>query len=46
MVRMHGSGGKINHWVLGVTRDFESVFIYFSFFGERDKQMRNEKVGC
>ena len=44
-VRMCG-GGKIDHWVLRVTRDFESVFIYLFiyFFGEGDKQMRNEKV--
>lgn len=41
-VRMCG-GGKIDHWVLRVTRDFESLFIYL-FFGEGDKQMRNEKV--
>ena len=35
-VRMCG-GGKIDHWVLRVTRDFESVFIYlFIYFLERE----------
>ena len=40
-VRMCG-GGKIDHWVLRVTRDFESVFIYLFIFFWRGRQT-NEK---
>ena len=49
VVRMRGGGGgKINNWVLRVTRDFkgERKCVYlFTFFLEGDKWMRNENVG-
>ena len=52
VMRMCGNGGKINRWVLRVTRDFESerecvcvcVCVFF-FLRGRQTDKKNKKVG-